>query len=522
MKKILLTLILVCSMLNAAITNAQTKTLTALSDRVPTQVISSATDDVWEDVKDVTLSLSANAKVLVEATIEIEVASGNSSILTQFKIIDNSTPIKESQIISRYVVEKVYNDIGIATVSFIFDYDGEAASEKKFTLQHAKSTPGKSKTFISRAIITAIEIESDNVALPNGQGTNLTANTLNTVYDQVAGTTLNLTSQADIYIVSTFSTSTTDNAESTGGWSLRESLDETTYTPIDNSQITRTILDDASIGSASIVTMINRPAGTYYLDLAHKVNAGTNINTSGATISAVVLTSTAGDVFASLSSLDASDDNATATYETIKTANTGPPSNVNPSDLFMHTSFNMTATGGDIAYATYKFNTTLIPSPFEIQRYVPNGKTGSGSLQGIVPGLVSGYDYPISFQHKDSGNSGYTLTTFNVNAIGFYLTSSPTFTWDGSTDSDWNTAANWDLGLVPSYADIVIIPDVTTNDPIINTANNGCFDLTIESGASLTVNAGAGLTILELLLLLITIQMPMKIISLLQMQQQSL
>ena len=39
-------------------------------------------------------------------------------------------------------------------------------------------------------------------------------------------------------------------------------------------------------------------------------------------------------------------------------------------------------------------------------------------------------------------------------------------TWDGSSSTDWNTAANWDTGAIPTSADDVIIPDDST------TANN--------------------------------------------------
>ena len=39
-------------------------------------------------------------------------------------------------------------------------------------------------------------------------------------------------------------------------------------------------------------------------------------------------------------------------------------------------------------------------------------------------------------------------------------------TWDGSSSTDWNTAAKWDTGAVPTSADDVIIPDdsTTAND----------------------------------------------------------
>nr|NQU92603.1 hypothetical protein [Bacteroidota bacterium] len=70
--------------------------------------------------------------------------------------------------------------------------------------------------------------------------------------------------------------------------------------------------------------------------------------------------------------------------------------------------------------------------------------------------------------------------------------------WDGSTDSDWNDGTNWDGGSVPTSGDNVVIPNVT-NDPVIANYTPGspaqCDNLTINSGASLTIAAGNALTV---------------------------
>ncbi|MDD5092216.1 MAG: hypothetical protein PHQ23_15050, partial [Candidatus Wallbacteria bacterium] len=55
---------------------------------------------------------------------------------------------------------------------------------------------------------------------------------------------------------------------------------------------------------------------------------------------------------------------------------------------------------------------------------------------------------------KNSGNN--TLWTFT----------SALLTWDGSTDTDWNTPANWDLGYVPNTTDRVKIPN-EASDPVL-------------------------------------------------------
>ena len=95
-----------------------------------------------------------------------------------------------------------------------------------------------------------------------------------------------LENKADIYIVSTFSTSTTSTS-STGGWAIRHN-----NSPI--SEITRSILSTTAIGAGTITTLVKGVnPGTHNFDLAHKTSVGTeNITTSGATISVVVLRGT--------------------------------------------------------------------------------------------------------------------------------------------------------------------------------------------------------------------------------------
>ncbi|SNR30173.1 Por secretion system C-terminal sorting domain-containing protein [Lutibacter agarilyticus] len=496
MKKFTLITSLLFLILNTSFINAQTKTLVSSTNQTTTAVSSGINNNIWTDVTSTLLTLTAGTKVLVEATIEVDVAGDKKDIEAQFRLTDGTS---ESEIISRLVEQKSYNDKGLVAISFIFNYASTTGS-KTFTLQQSKNQTGNQKdAFSSKAIITAIEIESTAVALPNGQGSLTSLSASDITFSQVTATNaIVLEKQATIYIVSTFSTSTSSNAEATGEWVLRESTNGgTTYTTIDDTQITRTILDATSIGAATIVTLINRPAGTYNFELAYKVNSGSNIITSGATISAIALKgteATGGDVFASVAALFNSDDNSTSTYKPIFAETITPPSNAS-NQLFLRTSFNMTATGGDIAYATYQFDSNASFTNFEIQRYVPDGKIGSGGLIGIVSGLNTGSSYDISFEHKISPNPGNTLTTFNVNAIGFYLTSSPKFTWEGNTDSNWNTASNWDLNVVPGASDIITIPSGMSNNPIISTSGNRCYNLTVESGASLTVNAGQDLTI---------------------------
>ena len=62
-----------------------------------------------------------------------------------------------------------------------------------------------------------------------------------------------------------------------------------------------------------------------------------------------------------------------------------------------------------------------------------------------------------------------------------------TFTFTGTTDSDWATATNWDLGTVPTSADIVVI--AASKSVIISNVTTVTVEkMTLNSGASLTNN----------------------------------
>ena len=73
------------------------------------------------------------------------------------------------------------------------------------------------------------------------------------------------------------------------------------------------------------------------------------------------------------------------------------------------------------------------------------------------------------------------------------LSHAVTTTWTGNIDIWWNTSGNWSNG-IPSSSDDVIIPDVSgasgNNPSFTNTSSNiACMDLTINSGATLTLSS---------------------------------
>src|SRR6185312_8198699 len=68
--------------------------------------------------------------------------------------------------------------------------------------------------------------------------------------------------------------------------------------------------------------------------------------------------------------------------------------------------------------------------------------------------------------------------------------------WTGTISSDWNNAANWCCGSIPTKSTDVEINAGLINYPNITNSSAGlCNNLFIDSGASLTVSSGGRLQI---------------------------
>ncbi len=94
---------------------------------------------------------------------------------------------------------------------------------------------------------------------------------------------------------------------------------------------------------------------------------------------------------------------------------------------------------------------------------------------------------------KSSTHHSMNMTFYKVLSLflllisSFYSTLSAQnlITWDGSTSSDWHTASNWTPAQVPSTQDIVIIPNVLTNNPICGSGMS-VASIHVQSEAKLT------------------------------------
>lgn len=128
------------------------------------------------------------------------------------------------------------------------------------------------------------------------------------------------------------------------------------------------------------------------------------------------------------------------------------------------------------------------------------------SGQSYVIRIVGSYHSPSTLSANSqyapgtmwySTNSGSSWINYNNADLRFQVIigiPTPTvITWDGSSGTDWNTAANWSTNAVPTSTSNVVIPNVA-NDPVISgaaTVNNMDF----ASGATLSVASGGTFTL---------------------------
>ena len=112
--------------------------------------------------------------------------------------------------------------------------------------------------------------------------------------------------------------------------------------------------------------------------------------------------------------------------------------------------------------------------------------SGTGSFTSIISGL--------------SPNRTYYVRAYATNGVGTAYGNEVSFNtgfgemvWDGSESEAWGDPGNWNMNLIPDANYNVTIPN-TMNSPFISTGTGAfCNNLTINSGASLTVASGGSL-----------------------------
>lgn len=127
--------------------------------------------------------------------------------------------------------------------------------------------------------------------------------------------------------------------------------------------------------------------------------------------------------------------------------------------------------------------------PRNVFWYVGSAATINGAGGGTMVGTIIAYS-AITF--STVGNAVQTVLngralSLNASVTMVNTTVNATDTWTGLSNSAWTTATNWSTGLVPINSDEVLIPNVSTNQPIISAGIAPLYNLTLYNGAALTV-----------------------------------
>ncbi|QNM84319.1 T9SS type A sorting domain-containing protein [Polaribacter pectinis] len=138
--------------------------------------------------------------------------------------------------------------------------------------------------------------------------------------------------------------------------------------------------------------------------------------------------------------------------------------------------------------------------------YAGNGNVGTVTAIPVTTTSWTHFTYTFTAPQSDlmfhvskNARSGGGVN----NSIRFdNISVRPLATWDGSSDSNWDTAANWDINTVPTFTssvadyDIVLPSSGVTNEPIIS-ATTGAFayNLEVDGSRTLTINGGGSLDV---------------------------
>jgi len=164
-----------------------------------------------------------------------------------------------------------------------------------------------------------------------------------------------------------------------------------------------------------------------------------------------------------------------------------------PSPTALHTIDSTTTTakiGWTSSATDYDIEYGIAPHTFTGIATRPN----IGNVNSITINLLSP---STTYQYKVRAICG---TPSLWSAVGEFTTKANLVAglWTGAISTDWNVGGNWSDGLVPTSVVDVVIPSAPVNQPHITLAMTSpavCNNLTINTGAVVTIDAGKALTI---------------------------
>lgn len=117
----------------------------------------------------------------------------------------------------------------------------------------------------------------------------------------------------------------------------------------------------------------------------------------------------------------------------------------------------------------------------------------NGAYEQQVP-VVAGEVYLLAVSNFSNSTSGFSLIFSATSPIN-YTGAGSSVTWTGGNNTSWNLSANWGGCTIPNCGlDAVIVPS-SSNQPVLTAGTYNVNNLTINPGATLTLQAGAILNV---------------------------
>ena len=146
------------------------------------------------------------------------------------------------------------------------------------------------------------------------------------------------------------------------------------------------------------------------------------------------------------------------------------------------------STAGLVAY--YRLNEGSGPTVADA-----TASNNPGTLYGaptwVTPGAPVTYGIPVTLTVTDNSNNTSTAPA----VVTVSVPATPTTTWNGSLSTSPLACQNWSYGQMPDAATNVVIPTGQPTYPTVAAGTLPTKDLTIDTGGSLTLNAGATLQV---------------------------
>ncbi|WP_299056712.1 T9SS type A sorting domain-containing protein [uncultured Polaribacter sp.] len=123
-------------------------------------------------------------------------------------------------------------------------------------------------------------------------------------------------------------------------------------------------------------------------------------------------------------------------------------------------------------------------------------KTGytTNDWVGAANGSTSYPDWNITGTNSKINRTYFKGFQFNTDIFYGQINPTEPNAWNGAT-TDWATATNWDLGIIPGIGEVVTIGATSNNPNISETTGAITENITIDTAASLTINSGGSLIV---------------------------